>query len=138
MAWVGDRRIATANEGDLDGGSRGFTIFNLNGSVFFDSGTLLEHLAVRFGHYPERRSDAKGTEPEAIAHAKYGPNDLLFVGSERGSFVAVFGLDATARPNSRSCCRRRWARKGLLPIPHRNLLVASGETDTLAFGCAPR
>ena len=58
----------------------------------------LERLAVRFGHYPERRSDAKGTEPEAIAYAKYGPNDVLFVGAERGSFVAVFGLDRHGWP----------------------------------------
>ena len=35
--------------------------------------TLLEQLAVRFGHYPERRSDAKGTEPEAIAYATLRP-----------------------------------------------------------------
>lgn len=96
-AWIG-RRIATANEGDLDGGSRGFTLFDADGSVFYDSGTLLDRLAVRFGHYPERRSDAKGTEPEAIAYARYGPNDVLFVGSERGSFVAVFQLDRRGRP----------------------------------------
>ena len=48
MTWVGDR-IATANEGDYDGGSRGFTIFNLDGSVFYDSGNEFEHLAARFG-----------------------------------------------------------------------------------------
>ena len=65
VAWVGDR-IATANEGDYDGGSRGFTLFNLDGAVAFDSGNSLEHLAVRFGHYPDRRSNSKGTEPEAI------------------------------------------------------------------------
>ena len=92
VAWVG-QQIATANEGDLVGGSRGFSIFNIDGSVAFDSGNTLEHLAVRFGHYPERRSNAKGNEPEAIAAAKFGPNDLLFVGSERGSFVAVYSLD---------------------------------------------
>ena len=112
VAWVGDR-IATANEGDLDGGSRGFSIFNPDGSVVFDSGNTLEHLAVRFGHYPERRSDGKGTEPEAIAAARFGPNDLLFVGSERGSFVAVStGSTGTAGRNSHSCCRHRSDRKG--------------------------
>ena len=133
VAWVGSR-IATANEGDLDGGSRGFSIFNPDGSVFFDSGTLLERLAVRFGHYPERRSDAKGTEPEAIAHAKYGPNDVLFVGAERGSFVAVFGLDGQGSPTFSQWLPAPLGPEGLLPIPHRNLLVASGETDTPPFG----
>jgi hypothetical protein len=132
-AWVG-RRIATANEGDLVGGSRGFSIFNPDGSVFFDSGTLLERLAVRFGHYPERRSDAKGAEPESIAFAKYGPNDVLFVGAERGSFVAVFGLDRQGRPEFSQWLPAPLGPEGLLPIPHRNLLVASGETDTPPFG----
>lgn len=132
-AWVG-RRIATANEGDLDGGSRGFSLFNLDGSVFFDSGTWLERLAVRFGHYPERRSDAKGTEPEAIAFAKYGPNDVLFVGAERGSFVAVFQLDRAGRPEFSQILPAPLGPEGLLAIPHRNLLVASGENDTPPFG----
>ncbi len=96
VTWVGDR-IATANEGDYDGGSRGFTLFNIDGAVFYDSGNEFEHLGVRFGHYPERRSNAKGTEPEAILFAKYGSSDMLFVGSERGSFVAVYVLDSAWR-----------------------------------------
>lgn len=91
VTWVG-ARIATANEGDLVGGSRGFSIFNLDGTVAFDSGNTFEHLAVRFGHYPDRRSNSKGSEPESIASAKFGPNELLFVGSERGSFVAVYQI----------------------------------------------
>jgi DNA-binding beta-propeller fold protein YncE len=132
-AWVG-RRIATANEGDLDGGSRGFTIFDADGSVFYDSGTLLDRLAVRFGHYPERRSDAKGTEPESIVFAKYGPNDVLFVGAERGSFVAVFQLDRRGRPEFSQLLPAPLGPEGLLAIPHRNLLVASGENDTPPFG----
>ncbi len=132
-AWVG-RRIATANEGDLVGGSRGFSIFNPDGSVFFDSGTWLERLAVRFGHYPERRSDAKGAEPEAIAFAKYGPNDVLFVGAERGSFVAVFQLDRAGRPEFSQILPAPLGPEGLLAIPHRNLLIASGENDTPPFG----
>jgi hypothetical protein len=28
QAWIGTRYILSANEGDLDGGSRGFTIFD--------------------------------------------------------------------------------------------------------------
>jgi hypothetical protein len=132
-AWVG-RRIATANEGDLDGGSRGFTLFDADGSVFYDSGTLLDRLAVRFGHYPERRSDAKGTEPESIAYAKYGPNDVLFVGSERGSFVAVFQLDRRGRPEFSQILPAPLGPEGLLAIPHRNLLIASGENDNPPYG----
>lgn len=142
VAWVG-ARMATANEGDLvqslppssaQGGSRGFTIFNLDGSVAFDSGNTFEHLAVRFGHYPERRSNSKGSEPESIAAATYGPNDLLFVGSERGSFVAVYQLDREGRPSFAQLLPAPLGPEGLLTIPHRNLLVTSGENDTPPYG----
>jgi Esterase-like activity of phytase len=133
VAWVGDR-IATANEGDYDGGSRGFTLFNLDGTVFYDSGNEFEHLGVRFGHYPERRSNAKGTEPEAILFATYGPNDLLFVGSERGSFVAVYIVDRSGTPRFSQLLPGPLAPEGLLAVPHRNLLVASGESDAPPFG----
>ena len=143
VAWIGNR-IATANEGDLSqvlapgqaaqGGSRGFSFFNLDGSVFFDSGNSFEHLAVRYGHYPDRRSNAKGTEPESIAFARYGPNDLLFVGSERGSFVAVYSLDREGQPRFSQFLPGPLGPEGLLTIPHRNLLVTSGENDAPPFG----
>ncbi len=33
LTWIGNDRIATADEGDLDGGSRGFTIYNRYGNI---------------------------------------------------------------------------------------------------------
>ena len=33
VQWIDDERFVTANEGDLDGGSRGFTIFKKDGTV---------------------------------------------------------------------------------------------------------
>jgi hypothetical protein len=132
-AWIGNR-IATANEGDLDGGSRGFTIFDLDGSVAYDSGNTLEHLAVRAGHYPERRSNSKGTEPEAIAAAKFGPYDVLLVGSERGSFIAAYVVDDAGQPTFVQLLAGPLGPEGLLPITNRNLFVASGENDTPPYG----
>lgn len=52
--------------------SRGFTIFRKDGTVECDCGKLLEHLAIQLGHYPERRSGAKGTEPEGVEAAEFG------------------------------------------------------------------
>ncbi|MEQ9561966.1 MAG: esterase-like activity of phytase family protein, partial [Woeseiaceae bacterium] len=102
IAWVplgnGDYRIATANEGDLFGGSRGFTIFDRQGNVVYDSGNEFEKLAVENGHYPEDRSENKGSEPESIEFGRFGKDDYLFVGSERGSFVAVYELDRKGEP----------------------------------------
>lgn len=133
VAWVpgflGRLNIATANEGDLVGGSRGFSIFRRDGHVAFDSGNSLEEIAVRHGHYPESRSENKGTEPEAIAYARFGFEDYLFVASERGSFVAVYKLDLFGRPVFDQLLPGPMGPEGLLAIPKRNLLIVSGETD---------
>jgi hypothetical protein len=138
VAWVpgpsGQLQIATANEGDLFGGSRGFSIFRQNGSVAFDSGPTLEEIAVQHGHYPESRSENKGTEPEAIEYARFGLTDYLFVGSERGSFIAVYVIDRNGRPVFEQLLPAPLAPEGLVAIPERNLLIASGEEDAPSFG----
>jgi hypothetical protein len=134
VAWIGSDLIATANEGDLVGGSRGFSIFDSDGVVRYDSGSDLEHLAVRHGHYPEARSENKGVEPESVASAAYGPNEFLFVGSERGSFVAVFKIGSDGQPSFSQLLPAPLGPEGLLAIPHRNLLIASGEEDDPSFG----
>jgi hypothetical protein len=133
VAWVpgsgGVFNLATANEGDLFGGSRGFSIFRRSGTVVFDTGTSFEELAVRHGHYPESRSANKGNEPEAISYARFGREDYLFVGSERGSFVAVYTLGRTGAPRFEQVLPGPLGPEGIVAIPDRNLLVVSGETD---------
>ena len=138
VAWIstGDKRsyIATANEGDLFGGSRGFSIFDRRGTVVFDSGSSLEEIAVRHGHYPEARSDAKGTEPESIEYASFRGTDYLFVGSERGSFVAVYELRRAGRPEFVQLLPGPLGPEGVHAMPSRDLLVVSGEEDDPQFG----
>ena len=56
VAWADNYHFITANEGDWEGGSRGFTVFHKDGTVVFDSGSELEHIAAAVGHYPEERS----------------------------------------------------------------------------------
>jgi hypothetical protein len=129
VAWLGDELIVTANEGDLFGGSRGFTIFTTRGHPMFDSGVELEYLAMAHGHYPEGRSDAKGTEPEGVAVARYGHRTLIFVGSERGNFVAVYEQDDRRRPRFVQLLPTGIGPEGLLPIPARDLLVVAAEDD---------
>ncbi|GIU86710.1 MAG: hypothetical protein KatS3mg009_1225 [Acidimicrobiia bacterium] len=128
VVWLDPWHVATANEGDLFGGSRGFTVFRIDGRVVHDSGNTLEHLAVRHGHYPESRSENKGTEPEGVAHARYGGSEYLFVGSERGNFVAVYRLDGL-RPRFVQLLPTGIGPEGLLPIPARGLFVATSEVD---------
>jgi hypothetical protein len=132
--FLGRSHIGTANEGDLFGGSRGFSIFQRSGGVVFDSGAAIERLAVQHGHYPEDRSENKGTEPESIEYARYGREDYVFVGSERGGFVAAYTLDRFGRPRFEQVLPAPLEPEGLLAIPHRNLLVVSGEADSPEFG----
>jgi len=140
VAWVpnacgGRPGIATANEGDLFGGSRGFSVFCPHGSVAFDSGSSFEEVAVRHGHYPERRSENKGSEPEAVEYGDYGRDGrFLFVGSERGSFVAVYRVDRRGRPRFAQLLPAPLGPEGVLAIPSRGLLVVSGEEDDPSFG----
>jgi hypothetical protein len=128
ITWIGNGVMATANEGDLFGGSRNFTIFNWRGHVLFDAGNSYEYLAVRHGHYPEARADSKGSEPESITAARYGKNRYLFVGSERGNFVGVYRMRGT-NPEFVQLLPTGIAPEGLLAIPQRNLFIASTEND---------
>ena len=85
---------------------------------------------MQHGHYPEDRSENKGTEPEAIAFARFSDEDYLFVGTERGSFIAVYTLGCDRRPRFDQCLPGPLGPEELLAIPQRNLIVASGETDS--------
>jgi hypothetical protein len=105
--------FATANEGDLFGGSRGFTVFSSFGPVLVDSGNTFERLAVRHGHYPEDRSENKGSEPESIEYGRFGGKDYLFVGSERGSFVAVYDLQFGVFPRFKQLTARTVEPRGV-------------------------
>ena len=134
VTWVGNR-VATANEGDLFGGSRGFTVFNQRGRALYDAGSSYDALAVRHGHYPEGRSENKGSEPESIVYDRYGRDDLLFVGSERGSFVAVYDVSRKGRQVEFSqFLPTGLGPEGLLTIPDRDLFVVSAEVDEPEFG----
>lgn len=129
VAWIGSNRFVTADEGDLVGGSRGFTVFNTDGSVAYTSGNLLDQLAVRLGHYPDRRSDAKGNEPENVEVARFGDEDLLFVASERSSLVFVFDIADPTRPVFKQALPTGQNPEGVIAIPSRGLLVAASEVD---------
>jgi len=134
--WIDDDCFATANEGDLDGGSRGFTIFDDEGGVLFDSGVAFEHLGVALGHYPDKRSDNKGVEPEGLEVGKFGPDKLLFVGSERGNYVGVFKVTGKKKKKVELLQTLPVTNgpEGLLAIPSRKLFVVASEVDDAGEG----
>ncbi|UVF20826.1 esterase-like activity of phytase family protein [Microvirga terrae] len=125
--WIDADRFVTANEGDWKGGSRGFTIFNRDGSVAYESGTSLEHEIVSLGHYPDKRNK-KGVEIEGVETGRFGGDTLIFVGSERASVVGVY-RDTGAAPELLQVLPTGIGPEGLLAIPSRNLFVATSETD---------
>lgn len=129
VTWLADGRFATANEGDLSGGSRGFTLFNADGSVDYESAESIEHLVVKHGHFADKRAGKKGNEPENVEHGRYGETDYLFVGSERSSVVLVYKVAAGEAPEFWQLLPSAVKPEGLLAIPQRNLFVAAGEKD---------
>jgi len=137
VKWLDNNRFVTANEGDYEGGSRGFTIFRKDGTVEWDAGSSFEHLGIRIGHYPDLRSGSKGTEPEGIEVGRFGSETLIFVGSERGSFVAVYRDRGPGQaPEYLQVLPAGVGPEGILAIPGRNLLVVSSEVDGVANGRA--
>ncbi len=129
VSWIDTARFVTANEGDYQGGSRGFTIFDTAGQVLFDSGNSMEHLGMAYGHYPEGRAENKGVEPEGVDVGTFGDDTLIFVNSERGNFVTVY-RDTGGDPELIDFLPTAVGPEGILAIPSRNLFAVATEVDS--------
>eukprot|EP00931_Biecheleriopsis_adriatica_P069323 TRINITY_DN4318_c0_g1_i4.p1 TRINITY_DN4318_c0_g1~~TRINITY_DN4318_c0_g1_i4.p1 ORF type:complete len:824 (-),score=197.58 TRINITY_DN4318_c0_g1_i4:319-2790(-) len=130
VTWISTSHFATADEGDMDGGSRGFTIFDTSGAVVYSSGNTMEHAAIRLGHYPDERSGNKGNEPENVVYGEFGDDKLLFVNSERSSLIFVYDVSNPASPKHlQTLPAAGVGPEGGLAIPSRNLLVVASEKD---------
>lgn len=130
VAWLSNTRFVTADEGDWLGGSRGFTVFNVDGEVVYAAGNELEHAAARIGHYPDSRSENKGTEPENAEYGVFGGRKFLFVNSERANVVFVYDVQHSSEPKLKQILPSGVGPEGALAIPSRNLLVVACEEDS--------
>ncbi|MBB4185235.1 hypothetical protein GGE07_001864 [Sinorhizobium terangae] len=135
VKWLDDSRLVVANEGDYEGGARGFTIFDTTGKVLYESGARFEHGIAAIGHYPEKRSSAKGVEPEGMEQAQYGEDKLFFLLSERASIVGVY-KDTGAEPELLQLLPSGIGPEGAVAIPGRNLFATANETDLVEDGGA--
>lgn len=136
VKWIDNDHVATANEGDYNGGSRGWTIFHKSGQVVYENGTQFEHAIVQIGHYPDKRSDSKGVEPESIEAATFGGTPMIFVGAERSSVVGVYDATNPQAPVLKQLLPSGIGPEGYVTIPARNLLISANEVDLVEDGGA--
>jgi len=133
--WLDDDRFVMANEGDYDGGSRGFTIFSKTGEVLFESGASFELEVARLGHYPDHRSHSKGVEPEGMEVARFGDQTYFFILAERSSIVGVY-RDTGGAPELVGMLPSGVSPEGAVAIPSRGLLATANEADLVEDGLA--
>lgn len=134
VKWIDTDHFATANEGDMDGGSRGWTIFHKDGAVVYESGLDFEYAVAEIGHYPEKRSGNKGVEPESIEVASFGGTPMVFVGAERASVVGVYDITDPTAPVLTQLLPSGIGPEGYVAIPERNLLISANEKDLIEDG----
>lgn len=136
VTWIGNTNYyATANEGDLDGGSPGWSIFEAStGDVVYDSGSSMEWETAKIGHYPDERSGNKGNEPENVFYTSF-PDfgmEYIFVLSERSSVVFVYTIDSSVSPPSPEFLQVLpvgIGPEGITAIPSKNLVAIASEVD---------
>lgn len=131
VAWNNTGTVLyTADEGELDyTGGRGWSAWSTQGEFLWDDSGSLEAKVVSRGHYPEGRSENKGIEVEGIETGVFGKKEYAFVGSERGSFVAVYDITIPEHPYFVQLLPTGMEPEGLLAIPARNLFLTSDEVS---------
>lgn len=136
VADMGD----TDGDGDLDEmvsfGARSFSIWNGNtGKIVYDSKNDVDKKTNELGTYDDKRSDDKGSEPEAVVVAKMGSQNILFVGLERSDAFMTYDVTNPAAPQYLQTVKTGDAPEGLLFIPasksptKRSLVIVSSEGD---------
>jgi len=134
VQWIDADHFATANEGDMDGGARGWTIFNKDGTEVFEAGTSFEHAIVQHGHYPDKRSDSKGAEPEGMEFAIFDGTPYAFILAERASLVGVYDVTDPRAPTLVQVLPSGIAPEGAIAIPSRGLFITANEADLIEDG----
>lgn len=124
--------IDLSADGVLGGGTRGWSIFNKDGTLVRDSGLSFEYALIAAGHYPDKRSDAKGVEPEGMEFAVINGTPMVFVLSRRGSVVDVYDVTDPTYPVLTQLLPSGVAPEGAVAIPARGFLATANEAD-LAF-----
>ena len=138
VKWIDDTYFATANEGDYKvkipgqakrGGSRGWTIWNKDGTIVYESAESFETALAEAGYWPDKRAGKKGVEPESIEVTTIDGHRVVFVGAERANAVGVYDVSNLSAPQLLQILPTGKAPEGLVAIPERRLFVTSNEKD---------
>lgn len=129
LQWIDADHVMITNEGDMDGGSRSITVFHKNGTLVWESGNAFETPIIQAGHYPDKRSDAKGVEPEGMEIATFGETTYAFILSERSSTVSVYDVTDPAHPQFKQVLASGISPEGVIAIPSRGLFATANEVD---------
>lgn len=130
IAWSDDGSVLyTADEGEgAYSGGRGWSAWDARTGAPVWEETMLEQIAARFGQYPDSRSDAKGIEVEGLATTVIDGRPYALVGSERGSFLAVYDISDPREPVFRQLLPTGIEPEGITAVPNRDLLITSAES----------
>ena len=100
--------------------------------LLYTSGNTLDHIAAKYGHYPDERSGNKGNEAENVAYGIFQDHTSLFVNTERSSIVCVYDVTDPANPVFIQVLPVGAGPEGGVVIPSRNLYVVASEVDSRA------
>ena len=139
VKWIDNDHFATANEGDYKlkgykgthkrGGSRGWTIFQKDGTIVYESAESFETALAEAGYWPDKRAGKKGVEPESITMGTYGGRRLIFVGAERANAIGVYDATNLSAPELLQILPTGKAPEGLLALEEEGLFITSNEKD---------
>jgi len=152
VSWLPDgQHFLAANEGEkdffVDGeraidagattrrfGGRGYGVYNAEtGAMVYDSGLAGERETARRGFYPVGDAGDAGHQYEGTAVARFGDSLLGFVVSERGNQLHILDLADPAHPTLSQILATGQRPEYVVPIPERNLVVASGESGGMTI-----
>ena len=130
--------LVTANEGDTErktfgdnvySGGRGWTIFDLQGAVVYESGNAVEAIAIKNSFYPLKRSSKRGIELEGAVISVVDDKQVAFLTSERGNFLLAYDISSIRMPVLLGVVPTGKNPEGLVVIPSRNLVLTANEGD---------
>ena len=136
LQWIDADHFVVANEGDMDGGSRGFTVFRKDGTVVYEVGTSLRACGGRDRALSRGAvgREGRGARRHGGRHLRRRADDVPAV--RAASVVGVYDMTDPAAPVLRQILPSGISPEGIVAVPGRDLLAVANEVDLGADGLA--